>query len=115
MQADSEKQSQTHSSAHRPCRGVPRQPRRRLCCRYGDGIYRPRTASASDEPAQFSVFWEVWNLVDQYFVDQDKIDPTKMTYGAIQGMLATLGDENHTVFFSPEEAKQQAEVDGGLV
>ncbi len=68
-----------------------------------------RAASASDEPSQFSVFWEVWNLVDKYFVDQDKIDPTKMTYGAIQGMLSTLGDENHTVFFSPEEAKQQAE------
>ena len=49
----------------------------------------------------------MWDLVDKYFVDQDKIDPTKMTYGAIQGMLATLGDENHTVFFSPEEAKQQ--------
>jgi len=67
-----------------------------------------RPASAADEPSQFSIFWEVWELVDQYFVDQDKIDPTKMTYGAIQGMLATLGDENHTVFFSPEEAKQQA-------
>jgi carboxyl-terminal processing protease len=68
-----------------------------------------QTASASDEPMQFSIFWEVWDLVDQYFVDQDKIDPTKMTYGAIQGMLATLGDENHTVFFSPEEARQQAD------
>ena len=67
-----------------------------------------RGASASDEPAQFGVFWEVWDLVNEHFVDQDKIDPTKMTYGAIQGMLATLGDENHTVFFSPEEAQQQA-------
>ncbi len=68
-----------------------------------------RPASAEAEPSQFSVFWEVWDLVNQYFVDQDKIDPTLMTYGAIQGMLATLGDENHTVFFSPEEAKQQAD------
>ena len=47
--------------------------------------------------------------MDNDFVDRDKIDATKMTYGAIQGMLSTLGDENHTVFFSPEEAKQQAE------
>ncbi len=71
--------------------------------------FTARAASASDEPSQFSVFWEAWSLVDKYFVDQDKIDATKMTYGAIQGMLSTLGDENHTVFFSPEEAKQQAE------
>lgn len=68
-----------------------------------------RPALASDEPSQFSVFWEVWDLVNEHFVDQDKIDPTRMTYGAIQGMLATLGDENHTIFFSPEEAEQQAD------
>jgi carboxyl-terminal processing protease len=68
-----------------------------------------RGASANDEPSQFSVFWEVWDLVNEHFVDQDQIDPTRMTYGAIQGMLATLGDENHTIFFSPEEAKHQAE------
>lgn len=67
------------------------------------------TANAADEPSQFDVFWEVWDLVDRYFVDQDKIDPTRMTYGAIQGMLDTLGDENHTIFFSPEAADQQAD------
>ncbi len=67
-----------------------------------------RPASAADEPSGFGVFWEVWDLVNRHFVDQDLIDPTKMTYGAINGMLATLGDENHTVFFSPEEAEQQA-------
>jgi carboxyl-terminal processing protease len=68
-----------------------------------------KEARAADEPTEFSVFWEVWDLVDEYFVDRDKIDPTLMTYGAIQGMLDTLGDENHTVFFSPEAADQQAE------
>ena len=67
-----------------------------------------RPASAADEPSGFGIFWEVWDLVENYFVDQDLIDPAKMTYGAINGMLATLGDENHTAFFSPEEAEQQA-------
>ena len=67
-----------------------------------------RPASAADEPSGFGIFWEVWDLVNSYFVDQDLIDPAKMTYGAINGMLATLGDENHTAFFSPEEAEQQA-------
>ncbi len=66
-----------------------------------------RPASAADEPSGFAIFWEVWDLVNRYFVDQDLVDPTKMTYGAIHGMLATLGDENHTAFFSPEEAEQQ--------
>ena len=67
-----------------------------------------QSAQAADEPSQFTVFWEAWDLVQDHFVDRAMIDPTKMTYGAIQGMLATLGDENHTVFFSPDEAQQQA-------
>lgn len=66
-----------------------------------------RPAFAAERPSQFEVFWEVWELVDRYFVDRDKIDPQRMTYGAIQGMLATLGDQNHTAFFSPQEAQQQ--------
>lgn len=69
--------------------------------------FMARPVLADDRPTQFEVFWEVWDLVEQYFVDRDEIDPERMTYGAIQGMLAALGDENHTVFFSPDEAKQQ--------
>lgn len=69
-------------------------------------LARPVLA-ADEEPAEFTVFWEAWGLVREYFVDQDKIDVTAMTYGAIQGMLNTLGDQNHTVFFPPEVARQQ--------
>ena len=69
--------------------------------------FMARPALAADHPPQFDVFWEVWDLVDQHFVDQGNIDPMRMTYGAINGMLATLGDDNHTIFFSPEEAEQQ--------
>ena len=77
--------------------------------------FMARPALAADHPPQFDVFWEVWDLVDQYFVDQDNIDPMRMTYGAINGMLATLGDDNHTIFFSPEEAEQQeSQLDGSF-
>ena len=69
------------------------------------GFVRP--VRAADAPEGFNVFWEVWNHVADDFVDRDKVDYTLMTYGAIRGMLATLGDENHTTFFTPEEAKQQ--------
>ncbi len=74
-----------------------------------------RPVFAADRPSQFEVFWEAWDLVERYFVDQDAIDPVRMTYGAIQGMLATLGDQNHTVFFSPEVAQQQqSSLDGSF-
>jgi carboxyl-terminal processing protease len=65
-------------------------------------------ARAQDEaPLEFAIFWEVWDLVGEFFVDQDRIDYKAMTYGAIQGMLDSLGDENHTVFFAPDVARQQ--------
>ncbi|MCB0069006.1 MAG: phosphoenolpyruvate hydrolase family protein, partial [Caldilineaceae bacterium] len=77
--------------------------------------FMARPALAADHPPQFDVFWEVWDLVDQHFVDQGNIDPMRMTYGAINGMLATLGDDNHTIFFSPEEAEQQeSQLDGSF-
>ncbi|PIY80430.1 MAG: hypothetical protein COY80_03040 [Candidatus Pacebacteria bacterium CG_4_10_14_0_8_um_filter_42_14] len=40
----------------------------------------------------FSVFWEAWNLLQQDFNQTDKLDPVKMTDGAIAGMTASLGD-----------------------
>jgi len=61
---------------------------------------------AAENPPEFKVFWEAWDLVAAHFVDQDKIDLTAMTYGAIEGMLATLGDEGHTAFLSPEALEQ---------
>lgn len=70
--------------------------------------YLARPALAQDsQPGQFAIFWESWDLVEEFFVDQENIDPQAMTYGAIQGMLDTLGDKNHTVFFPPDVAKQQ--------
>lgn len=71
--------------------------------------------AADEEPAEFAIFWETWGLVREYFVDQDKIDVKSMTYGAIQGMLNTLGDQNHTVFFPPDVARQQeSSLDGSF-
>lgn len=66
-----------------------------------------RPVHAEDTPGEFGVFWEVWSHVVDDFVDRERVDFSAMTYGAIRGMLATLGDENHTTFFTPEEAKQQ--------
>lgn len=69
--------------------------------------YLAKPLLAADEPAEFAVFWEAWDIVLNNFVDRDRIDFTKMTYGAIQGMLDSLGDQGHTAFFSPEVAKAE--------
>lgn len=53
--------------------------------------------------ATFSIFWEAWSLVREHYVDQSAVDPRRMTYGAVEGMLRSLGDEGHTRFLSPED------------
>ncbi len=67
-----------------------------------------RPLLAAQTPPEFAIFWEAWEIVVDNFVDQEMIDFQKMTYGAIEGMLNTLGDQNHTAFFTPEVAELQA-------
>jgi len=55
---------------------------------------------------QFKVFWEAWDWVNKDFYDRQAIDPQKMTYGAIKGMLESLGD-NTTVFTPPVAARRE--------
>ena len=47
----------------------------------------PAMQSQVERPEEFAVFWEAWDLVQEYFVDREKIDETEMTYGAIRGSL----------------------------
>jgi len=66
-------------------------------------LFQPVVAQAAGQPAKFDIFWQAWNIVHRDFVDQDALDMTELTYGAIRGMLAALGDEGHTSFLTPEE------------
>jgi carboxyl-terminal processing protease len=71
----------------------------------------------STEPADvtetFSVFWQAWNLVQRHYVERPSIDPTKMTRGAIEGMLDSLGDTGHTRFLSPDDVKAEQDALAG--
>ncbi|QQG42337.1 MAG: S41 family peptidase [Candidatus Giovannonibacteria bacterium] len=56
------------------------------------------------EEVDFSEFWHAWNIAEGKFVDIDKVKRKEMIYGAIAGMVKSLGDP-YTVFFAPEENK----------
>lgn len=60
----------------------------------------------------FSLFQEVWDKVEKKFVDKKKLDPQKMFYGAIKGMVASLEDP-YTFFLTPDENKQSKDDLGG--
>lgn len=55
----------------------------------------------------FDQFWRVWSEIKDQYVDQP-IDETKMFYGAIEGMVAGLGDP-YSVYLPPTQAKQFAD------
>lgn len=68
--------------------------------------------NSNREEVDFSQFWQAWNIAEGKYVDIDKIKRQEMVYGAIVGMVKSLGDP-YTVFFPPEETKIfQSEIKG---
>lgn len=60
----------------------------------------------------FGLFWDTWDKIEQKYVDKKKIDPKKMFYGAIKGMVASV-DDPYTFFLTPDENKQSKDDLGG--
>lgn len=53
----------------------------------------------------FSLFWDVWDRLTRYYLDKKNLNPQKMLYGAISGMVNSLGDP-YTVFLTPDQNKE---------
>ena len=66
-----------------------------------------RTSDSEEVDNLFKPFWESWDLLHMYFVDQP-LDDNALMEGAIRGMISALKDP-HTRYADPDE--YQAEVD----
>jgi len=75
---------------------------------YAGRSQSPATLEQRDQES-LDLYAEALDVVRDDYVDQGAIDPEKLTYGAIEGMLDTLGDEGHTRFLTPEEREQNQE------
>lgn len=60
----------------------------------------------------FTMFWKVWDTIEKKYVDKKKVDPQKMYYGAIKGLVASVEDP-YTFFLTPVENKQSKDGLGG--
>ncbi|MCA9916786.1 MAG: S41 family peptidase [Anaerolineales bacterium] len=61
--------------------------------------------------SQFAPLWEVWDLIHDRYLRQP-VDDAALIEGAIDGMLATLGDP-HTRYLSPQDQQSaQESMDG---
>jgi carboxyl-terminal processing protease len=76
---------------------------------FAGGFYYGKSQVACEvcQPSEvdFSLFWEAWHQIQQKFVNREGLDTQKMIYGAISGMVNSLGDP-YTVFFPPDESKR---------
>ncbi|MBU2109491.1 S41 family peptidase [Patescibacteria group bacterium] len=66
------------------------------------GLFNKETPMPAN--VDFSPFWVAWNEINSKYVSKDNLDDQKRIWGAVQGMVESLGDP-YTVFFPPQESK----------
>ncbi|MDP3772131.1 MAG: S41 family peptidase [bacterium] len=75
-------------------------------------LHKEQPANFAD--VDFNLFWDVWTRLESKHVDKGTIDRKKILYGAIAGMVGSLGDP-YTEFFPPAETKQfQQDIKGSF-
>jgi len=64
-------------------------------------------ADQSGGVIDFNLYWDVWNLIKDRYAKQP-VDEKKMFYGALSGMVASLGDP-HSIFLEPVASEEFAQ------
>ncbi|MCL5097300.1 MAG: S41 family peptidase [Candidatus Omnitrophica bacterium] len=67
----------------------------------------------SSAVSDFRLISEAWNIIERHYVDHAAAKPRTLTYGAISGMVDSLGDTGHSTFLTPEMVKQVNEFERG--
>ena len=76
----------------------------------------PRIPPPDAVPDGLEPVWEAYTIMVREYVERNKVDPAKLTEGAIEGMIDALGD-THTAYIDPanmkvEQSSFQGEFDG---
>lgn len=76
----------------------------------------PTSPATGSEPFDFDLFNQALDIIKTSYVGRADLDPTALTYGAIRGLVQSLGDTAHTVFLTPEQAQaEQSALDQNVV
>ncbi len=68
----------------------------------------PAAEPPPPDAAQFDLIRQAWDLLRTEYVGARDLDPTKLAYGAIDGLTQAVGDTGHTTFLTPTERKDAA-------
>ena len=69
-------------------------------------------SSVTSSP-NFDIVQSTWDLIQTKWADPASVDDTALMYGAARGMVDALGDDGHSRFMDPDEAKQFREQNSG--
>jgi carboxyl-terminal processing protease len=79
------------------------------------GAFTPSDKIPAEAAPKFRLMAEAWNTIENAYVDRKAVNPQRLTYGAISGMVDSLGDAGHSRFLSPEMLKQERNFSKGLL
>jgi carboxyl-terminal processing protease len=66
------------------------------------------TAPATQSQADLRLISQAWSIITANYVDRTALqDPNRLIYGAISGMVDSLGDTGHSRFLSPDMLKSE--------
>lgn len=75
---------------------------------YRIGFNKALTSAKGDSKLDLSLMWTVKDKLQNNYLDKSKMVDSKMTYGAIAGLVQSL-DDPYTVFLPPKENKSANE------
>ncbi len=68
-----------------------------------------RAGLSEEDEENMALYAEALKAVREDYLDREALEPKEQAYGAIRGMLDSLGDEGHTRFLTPEEVEYDHE------
>lgn len=75
---------------------------------FGHEYFGGSFITQSSQSREYSqLFQEAWNKIDQNYVDRKAVNYQKMSYAAINAMIATLGDTGHTRFMDAKTVQDE--------
>ncbi len=75
--------------------------------------FTPSDKIPPNAEANFKLMAEAWNTIERVYVDRKAINSQHITYGAISGMVDSLGDTGHSRFLTPQMLKQERNLTRG--
>jgi carboxyl-terminal processing protease len=70
------------------------------------------SATTKREP-DFKLMAQAWNTIQSQYVNRSTIQSEELTYGAISGMVDSLGDTGHSTFLTPAMVKDLKNMERG--